>query len=814
MKIATSRSYELRKFLMLYKIVLFFRIIFIVMVLTNGAKSKAVTLVRDGKPACTIITTENPTLAARLAAKELQYHIQEITGAVLPVITSKQKVKGTIILVGESETTRQLGLKSEDFMPQEYLIRIKDEMVILMGRDWQDTEANHNKVDNDMLYSMAKTRKKINYAVAVGQDNAKAEIIELPGILDDQGTCYATYDFLERFCNVRWYGPSLLNIVIPSKTTLTISPAEIRRMPSLLHRNAPGGGWPIIRKQWGPHHGIQKDLFDRRIRFGGEKWACNHSFSSFRDRFLVKNPDRPELWERYRPDFFAVGWENEGFWRQLCLTNPDLIEQVVQDARDYFDGKGVKGRQVACGDYFAIVPQDSDHWCKCDRCQAILARGKSRNIKYAFGTGTASDYVFGFVNAVAREVRKTHPNKYIATLAYHVYSYPPTFPLESNVAVAPCVQLCYDYQKGTFENDARFYNQWISENKGRRLYLWNYFHHPMERALIGGWKCFPCFMPEVISKWVKRYHHDGVRGYFLCGIPQQLDYYLYMQTAFNADTDYVKLVDEFFARYFGSAGEPMKKFYYRISEINREEGVLGTTPEASWERLGTEPRMNELGALIDQARELAQTDLEKRRVETWKEGVWDYMLEGRREFVKKKRAYEQKELPIAVYSTGVDDEHRLLPDGSIDTHWRLTDSSDDKWIGPNTYTVRSATAPIPPWSEQTSDSKSKWITPRADSVDVAPGIYIYEQTFNIDERVNLETASLFGRFMGDDIVERIEINGVKIDGTASFATWINFLIIEHLVTGENILRIVVKNSGNNSNPHGIRIEISGSADRK
>ena len=240
----------------------------------------------------------------------------------------------------------------------------------------------------------------------------------------------------------------------------------------------------------------------------------------------------------------------------------------------------------------------------------------------------------------------------------------------------------------------------------------------------------------------------------------------------------------------------------------------GGTEKDSWEKLGTKSRMKELGHLMEQAVASARTDIEKHRVETWKKGIWDYMVEGRRKYVKKKRAYEQKEFPIAVYGTGVDDERRLLPDGAVDSHWRLAGSGDGKWAGPKTYMVRSATAPIPPWSEQTSDSKSKWITPRADGVDVSPGTYVYEQTFNIDGRMDLETASVFGRFMGDDIVERIEINGVKITGTASFATWLDFLIMEHLVTGENMLRIVVKNSGEGANPHGIRVELSGSADGK
>jgi hypothetical protein len=158
----------------------------------------------------------------------------------------------------------------------------------------------------------------------------------------------------------------------------------------------------------------------------------------------------------------------------------------------------------------------------------------------------------------------------------------------------------------------------------------------MEPALINGWKCFPCFMPEVISNWVKRYHEDGVRGFFLCGIPQQVDYYLNMQTAFNVDTNHEQVVDEFFLRYFPAAATPMRQFYDRIAEINREEGVLGTTPETSWGRLGTESRMKELATLIERAVALADTDVEQRRVATWKKGVWDYMVEGRRQYVQER----------------------------------------------------------------------------------------------------------------------------------------------------------------------------------
>jgi hypothetical protein len=784
---------------------------FMVVSLLGSSAATGLTLVEDGIPRAVIVMDEAPAPAARLAAMELQHHVEQITGAVLEITNANTDAQGVRILIGESAATRRLGLKAEDFSPQEYLIRITEDTVVLIGRDWEDTEANRNEVGRDtQMRSLSSWRKRINYDEAVGRQPRGQEAVELPGILDDQGTCYAVYDFLERFCGVRWYGPTPLNVVVPSTKTLTVSSTEIRRSPSLKHRYGEGGNWPMVRAQWNKPSDAQTQLFYRRLRMGGSKWAGNHSFSSFRDRFLVRNEKSPELWETSRPDFFAVGWDHEGNWRHLCLTNPDVIAQVVKDARDYFDGRGLKGSQPACGDYFAIVPQDSENWCKCDKCQAILERGKERTIRGAFASGHSSDYVFGFVNAVAREVRKTHPDKYILALAYHGYSSLPTFPLEPNITVAPCVQTCYGYT-GVINNEEKIYSQWVAE-KSRPRYVWNYFHHPMERAIMQGWKCFPVFMPDVISTWVKRYYHDGIRGFYLCGIGEQADYYLYMQLAFNAEMDENQLLDEFFSRYFGAAGDPMKRFYYRISEINREERRLGTSPESSWGRLGTEERMQELGTLMNRAVELAETDLELRRVETWKTGVWDYMAKGRSEYVRKQRAYEKKEFPIPVYSTGVDDDNQLLADGAVDPHWRLTQSGDDRWKGPQTYALESDTPPTPAGAKPST--ASKWAVPGADLRGVANGQYLYEQTFHLDG-LALDTASIVGRIVADDVVRKIEFNGVDIgQAGADFSAWRDIIITEHFVEGLNTLRIVVVNNGPGMNPSGLRVELSGSADGK
>lgn len=66
----------------------------------------------------------------------------KISGAEIPIPSESEQVEGRRILGGESSATRRLGLRREDFQPQEYLIAFRQDAIILMGRDWEDTEAN------------------------------------------------------------------------------------------------------------------------------------------------------------------------------------------------------------------------------------------------------------------------------------------------------------------------------------------------------------------------------------------------------------------------------------------------------------------------------------------------------------------------------------------------------------------------------------------------------------------------------------------------------------------------------------------------
>lgn len=101
----------------------------------------ALSLTQNGQPRATIVIAKRPTHAAILGAKELQYHVYKISGAVLPIVTDDcttipNAEHPARILVGESAVTRRLGFTSDSFQLQEYMVsRLDGSTITLMGHD-------------------------------------------------------------------------------------------------------------------------------------------------------------------------------------------------------------------------------------------------------------------------------------------------------------------------------------------------------------------------------------------------------------------------------------------------------------------------------------------------------------------------------------------------------------------------------------------------------------------------------------------------------------------------------------------------------
>jgi hypothetical protein len=254
------------------------------------------------------------------------------------------------------------------------------------------------------------------------------------------------------------------------------------------------------------------------------------------------------------------------------------------------------------------------------------------------------------VNKVAKEVAKTHPDKYISTLAYAGYSYRPRkVELEKNISVQMCLHTRNCWVPGMVQDESRWYQDWVDHEGGPRpLYVWLYHCLP-ELQNDGGpaFRCFPGFHAHTIDQQFKKFARDGIRGAFIEGVSDQVDGYVATKLLDDPTLDVDAMLGEFFTRYYGAAAEPMKRFYRLMEETysnpeNYPEEVRADlkrdffqTEEMAWRFLGNAERMTALGELLDEAARLAVTEVEHQRVSLFRKGIWDPMLAGREAYLAK-----------------------------------------------------------------------------------------------------------------------------------------------------------------------------------
>ena len=457
----------------------------------------------------------------------------------------------------------------------------------------------------------------------------------LEDAMSSQGTCSAVYDFLERFCEVRWFAPTELGLVCPRHATLEVGGADRRRQPTFEFRHhAPSGiGKAYVGLSTKPT-AEETRLYVARRRLGGKNFVTNHSFYDFYDRFWEKNPVRPELFEARHAEYWSQGYPSKP--PQLCYTCPALIAQVVNDTRDKLN---------AGADYVPLVPMDNDQQCKCTNCQALLDK---ENHSRQFSTGKASGLFWSFANAVAREVRKSHPDKFVGTLAYYDYAFPPRFEVEPNVLVGPCLHTRNWWSPSMERNDLAFYQGWLRQAPGRLHCVWLYQCFPDEIAENNRFKPFPGFHAHTLSRQFQRFARDKVRGFFLCGVASYIDGYLTFRSLDDPSFDLDGALDEFFARYYGPAAAPMKELYLGIEKtymtpanypetVQRDDIHLHQSEEMAWRYLGTAERMAAWSNLLEQAQAAASTPEQKQRVAIFVQDIWVGMVEGRRSWEAKQK---------------------------------------------------------------------------------------------------------------------------------------------------------------------------------
>jgi len=352
-----------------------------------------------------------------------------------------------------------------------------------------------------------------------------------------RGTMYGVYTFLEKL-GCRWYTRDVS--VIPKKSTLTVEPLDEIQKPAFEYRE------PFFReasdKDWAARNKVNGSAMNLDDSTGGKfvYFPFVHTF------YLILPPDK---YFGDHPEYYAlVDGKRRNERAQLCLTNPNVLQLTIKTVLEWIE-------QHPEASIYSVSQNDCEGWCECDNCMRVEQEEG----------GAHSGPILRFVNAVAAEVAKQHPEKLIDTLAYW-YSEPP--PLHArplpNVRIRLCpIGACEAHAYEICKEDAYFMNHLRAWSKiTNQLYIWHYVTNFSHYLLP-----FPDF--DELAADIPLYGKNGVVGIFLegdyaeggGGENAELRSYVMARLLWNPRVDVNKIINEFLTTCYGKAARPMRAYF-------------------------------------------------------------------------------------------------------------------------------------------------------------------------------------------------------------------------------------------------------------
>jgi hypothetical protein len=339
-------------------------------------------LVKDNAARAVIVTGDAAPAVSRVAAQDLQWHIEQASGVRLPIVTTEEAEKApdstARLLIGGGTLAEKLGVRVQELRAEEYVIKTSGQTILLAGREEKAT---------------AKTKSLVRDA--------------------SSATRFAVSHLLDRHLGVRWLWPGTHGTYVPKQATIILPPLDITTRPDLVERS-----FLVGLPKYSAEAGTSKSVVNRMLQETGNWWA-HHQLG-----------DRGELefghaftrwWEKYHPehpDYFAVppSGTSQVSTRavKLCTSNPAVIEQIVSE----WKAAGMPA-------VWNVGPNDGIGFCTCARCQSLDLGGSHAAEDVWSGKVNLTARHVAFYNELLRQMRQLAPKTMLCSFAYSAYRNPP-----------------------------------------------------------------------------------------------------------------------------------------------------------------------------------------------------------------------------------------------------------------------------------------------------------------------------------------------------------------------------------------------------
>lgn len=333
--------------------------------------------------------------------------------------------------------------------------------------------------------------------------------------------------FLERELGAHWFIPGPLGAAVPRRESFRLSAKSAQFSPSFVSRNFSSGG-SAEEKAWFARNRLNS-LFDH-----------GHSMGRiFKREDLLATPELAPLigGKRFTPrEGDTNSWQPNLASPLAAPYAAEVLKQWLRESPDRL-----------------AVPLCMNDTVGYDQSPETLELVGHRG--YFRERPDYSNLVFGFVNAVARDVAREFPDRYVTTYAYDWTENTPDFRMEPNVVPYLTSDRIQWFDPKFKAEDQELIRRWVAAGP-RVVGIYDY--------LYGVTFLVPRPALAAVTESIPFAHETGVRAYYAESSPNWgLDgpkAWLAAQLLWDARQDPVKLLDTYYREFWQAAGPAMREF--------------------------------------------------------------------------------------------------------------------------------------------------------------------------------------------------------------------------------------------------------------